>query len=527
MTSSVAGEKFILAVDLGTSGPKVGLVATGGRIIAHEFEPCRLLLLPGGGAEQDPDDWWRSICVATHRLLEKRPVPIEDIIAVNCTAQWAGTVAVDRDGQSLMNAIIWLDTRGAPYTQQLVGGRIALQGYDPWKLLQWIRLAGMPPARSGKDPAGHILFVRHERPEVYRDTYKFLEPLDYLNFRLTGLFASASETMGTHFSTDNRHITNIHYDEGLIRLSQMPRDKLPDLRPTASVLGPLSPAAAADLGLSPATQVVVGTPDLHSAAIGSGAVAHFAPHLYLGTSAWVLCHVPFKKTDPLHGMGALPAGIPGRYLAGSVQETGGACLNFLRDTFLQNGDGSNGYAGLNQLAEKAPAGSGGVMFTPWLYGERAPVDDSTVRGGFHNLSLTTSREDMVRSVFEGVALNTRWGFMYTERFVGRRLDQVRVIGGGASSAIWCQILADVLGRTLHQVEEPSLCNVRGAALQAAASLGYIAFDDIATRTPVARTFAPDPANRDLYDRLFSEFVHLYHQNRAIYARLNGRREGQP
>lgn len=527
MTSTLASDKFILAVDLGTSGPKVGLLTTGGRIVAHDFEPCRLLLLPGGGAEQDPEDWWRAICMAAHRILANRLVPIEDIVAVNCTAQWAGTVAVDRDGRPLMNAIIWLDTRGAPYSQRLVGGRIAVQGYDLVKVAQWIRVSGTPPARSGKDPAGHILFLRYERPDIYRDAYMFLEPLDYLNYRLTGCFASAAETIGMHFATDNRHIGNIHYDVGLIRLSQMPREKLPQLRPTASVLGPLSGAAAVDLGLGPATQVVIGTPDLHSAAIGSGAVAPFAPHLYLGTSAWVLCHVPFKKTDPLHGLAALPAGIPGRYLAGSVQETGGACLNFLRDTLLPNCDGADGYAGLNQLAETAPPGSRGVMFTPWLYGERAPVDDSTVRGGFHNLSLSTTREDMVRAVFEGVALNTRWGFSYTERFIGRRLDNIRAVGGGARSAVWCQIFADVFDRTIDQVDEPALCNVRGAALQAAAGLGYLAFDDIAERTPVARTFAPDPANRRLYDELFAEFVHLYHQNRAIYARLNRRREGQP
>ncbi len=301
----------------------------------------------------------------------------------------------------------------------------------------------------------------------------------------------------------------------------MPREKLPDLRPTASVLGPLSKQAAAELGLSPNAQVVMGTPDLHSAAIGSGAVADFAPHLYVGTSSWVLCHVPFKKTDPLHNIGALPSGVPGRYLAGSVQETGGACLTFLRDVFCESAGQADGYAMLDQWAEEAPAGSRGVLFTPWLFGERAPVDDSTVRGGFHNLALSSNRKDMVRAVFEGVALNTRWGFEYAEKFAGRRLDQIHAIGGGMRAAVWCQIFADILNRTILQMEDPQLCNLRGAALQAIAGLGLTSWNELGSRTPVAATFKPNPANRKVYDELFREFLHLYRQNRAIYARLNG------
>lgn len=527
MASTVVGEKIILAIDLGTSGPKVGLVSTSGRVLAHEFEPVQLLLLPGGGAEQNPHDWWRAITSASQRLLAAHPVPIADIAGVNCTAQWAGTVPVGRDGRPLMNAVIWLDTRGGPYTRELVGGRVTVQGYDPIKAAEWIRLFGGPPVCSGKDPAGHILFNRHERPDVYRETYKFLEPLDYLNLRLTGLFASSYETIAQHFSTDNRDINAIHYDDRLIKMSEMPREKLPDLRPTASLLGSLTAEAAADLGLSPGVPVVTGTPDLHSAAIGSGAVADFAPHLYVGTSSWLLCHVPFKKTDPLHNIGSLPAGIPGRYLGGCVQETGGACLTFLAGVlFGEDQAPGNRYARLDELAERAPAGSKGVIFTPWLFGERAPFDDSTVRGGFHNLSLSTDQTDMVRAVFEGVALNTRWGLDHAEHFVGRRLDEIRAIGGGARSAIWCQIFADVLDRTVLQMEEPQLCNVRGAALQAIAALGHSTFEGIAERAPVAASFTPELANRRIYAEIYAEFGHLFHQNRSIYARLNGRKTPQ-
>ncbi len=160
MVSPDGGQGFILAIDLGTSGPKVGLFSSSGRILAHEFEPVELLLIPPGGAEQRPDDWWRAICCATQRLLAKQPVPVEDIIGVNCTAQWAGTVPVNREGRALMNAVIWMDTRSRPYSRRLVGGRVNVQGYDPVKAARWIRVFGGPPVTSGKDPVGHILFIR-------------------------------------------------------------------------------------------------------------------------------------------------------------------------------------------------------------------------------------------------------------------------------------------------------------------------------------------------------------------------------
>ena len=178
--------KYILAIDLGTSGPKVALASTQGEIVGYEFEPTRVILLPNGGAEQNPDDWWDAIKKAAARLLAKRLVAIDDIVAISCTTQWSGTVAVDRAGKHLMNAIIWMDARGAPYVQQITRGLIQVQGFGIAKLLTWLRLTGGIPTHSGKDPIAHILYIKNELPEIYRATVKFLEPKDYLNLRLTG-----------------------------------------------------------------------------------------------------------------------------------------------------------------------------------------------------------------------------------------------------------------------------------------------------------------------------------------------------
>ena len=172
------------------------------------------------------------------------------------------------------------------------------------------------------------------------------------------------------------------------------------------------------------------------------------------------------------------------------------------------------------MAQLARPGSGGVIFTPWLYGERTPVEDRFVRGGFHNLSLSASRDDLVRAVFEGVALNTRWLLQTVERFTRHRLEPIRFIGGGARSEVWSQIFADVLGRAIEQVADPVNANARGAGLLAAVALGDLTFDQVPARVRVSRTYRPDPALKELYDNLFREFVGLYRRNHRAFARLN-------
>jgi xylulokinase len=270
---------------------------------------------------------------------------------------------------------------------------------------------------------------------------------------------------------------------------------------------------------------VTGAPDIMASAIGAGTVADFDAHLYLGTSSWLVCHVPFRKTDLLHNLASIPSAIPGRYLLANEQESAGVCLTELgRILFPEEGaPPGDPYAAMLALAADVPAGSDGLIFTPWLNGERSPVDDGTVRGGFFNQSLGVTRGHLVRAVLEGVACNSRWLLGYVERFVGRRLEAVTAVGGGARSELWCQVHADVLGRVVRQAADPVLASARGAALQASVALGHLGWDEVAATVPIARSFEPDPARRRVYDTLFPEFVNLYRSTRKIHARLNGRR----
>ncbi|HLF73287.1 MAG TPA: FGGY family carbohydrate kinase, partial [Anaerolineales bacterium] len=329
-----SGEKFILAIDLGTSGPKVALFSTRGQLVDSEFEAISLALLPDGGAEQSPTEWWQAIDKAAKRLLAKGLAPGENIVGIAITGQWSGTVPVDEDGNVLANAVIWMDSRGARYISRIVDGGLKVQGYGLGKLLKWIRLTGGVPGNAGKDPIAHILYLKYSRPEIYRRAHKFLEPVDYLGLRLTGCLAASFDSITLHWLTDNRDVANVMYADDLIRLAAIDRGKLPDLKRPNEALGRLRPEIAREWGLREDVRVVMGSPDIHSAAVGSGAVRDYETHLYIGTSSWLTCHVPFKRTDLLHNLAALPSAIPGRYLLTNEQECAGVCLQFLRDNLL-------------------------------------------------------------------------------------------------------------------------------------------------------------------------------------------------
>jgi len=523
----VTDSPLILAIDLGTSGPKVALVTPTGQVLGGETAPTQLYLSKGGGAEQDPEDWWQAIVTATEQLHARGLADPSRVVALGVTSQWAGTVPVDAEGKALGRAIIWMDSRGARYIDEIVGGLVKIEGYAAQKLWTWLRRTGGAPSLVGKEPLSHILFLQHERPEQYRAAAKLLEPKDYLVQRLTGRAIATYDSIALHWVTDNRDIDRIDYDPALLKLAKLPREKLPELCHATDIVGTLKPEIAKQLGLPEDVKVVGGTPDVQSAAVGSGAVRDRQAHVYLGTSSWLTCHVSFKKTDLGNNMASLPSALPGRYFVANEQETAGACLTWLRDNVLHPDDAlgtgpapDDFFQRLDAAAAESRPGAGGVIFTPWLYGERCPIADHTVRAAFINLSLTTTRADMLRAVLEGVAFNSRWLLGALERFVGERVEPIRVIGGGARSALWCQIYADVLDREIEQVEDALQCNARGAALVASVGLGLIGVDEIPAHVGVSARFSPRAEYRRTYDRLFEEYRNLYRATRAIYRRLH-------
>jgi xylulokinase len=515
--------EHILTIDLGTSGPKVAYFTVGGGYVAGEFEPVELVLEPPDGVEQRPSDWWRAIELGSQRLAAANAVDAASIIAVSVTSQWSGTVAVDAEGVPLMNAIIWMDSRGARATRRVTRGRINVSGYDPRKLKRWISLTGGVPSHSGKDPISHILWIEAERSEVARATHMYLEPKDWVNQRLTGRMVATYDSIAMHWLTDNRDPHRIDYSPALLRTAGIERSKLPDLIAATDILGPLLPDVAKVLGVPAGIPVIGGTPDVQSAAIGSGAVRDGEGHLYVGTSSWISGHVPEKKTDITRGIASLPSPLPGQYFIADEQETAGECLNFLRDALLWPRDAlgtpsapDDAYARIDALAASSPPGANGVLFFPWLVGERTPVDDHHLRAAWANLSLSTSRADLVRAVLEGVALNTRWLLGSVEKFRSGPFPWLNFIGGGANSPLWSQIFADVLGREIRAVVDPIRANARGAALLASFALGRLDLEGIATSVPVAATYLPNPALRSVYDDAYGAYRSFHKQTKGWY-----------
>jgi xylulokinase len=523
----MAHEKLILAVDLGTSGMKVALITIGGRVLGWEYEPVRLILTLDSGAEQSPEEWWQAFLSAAGRLLSREPGAASDVIAVCCSTQGEGTVAVDRAGNALGNAILWMDMRGAAYLRKQLGGWFNVDGADILKILRFVRLTGGMPSTTGKDPAAHMLFLRDAKPEVYVATYKFLNVLDYMNLRLTGKFVATFDSILTSWVTDNRDPDAIRYDESLISTLGLDRDKLPEIVACTNVIGDLRGEVATTLGLSSNVKVVAGAIDNTAAAVGAGAVEDYVPHLYIGTSSWIAAHVPFKKTDIASSLASIPCAVPGRYLLTALQATAGGNLTFLRDNILyhkdellQEADVPDIFKVLDQIADRVPAGANGVLYTPWIWGERAPVDDRTLRAGLYNLSLTNTREDIIRAFLEGIAFNTRWLLRPVEKFLGQKVTSIHLAGGGAQSDVWGQIFADVLNLEIKQVADPIYANARGAAWIAAVGLGEFTFSDIPRLVQFKRTYHPNAHNRDMYDEKFEIFQTIYQQMKRVYRRLN-------
>ncbi|MDD2765542.1 MAG: FGGY-family carbohydrate kinase [Opitutaceae bacterium] len=523
----MSSETVVLAVDLGTSGVKAALVTVQGRVLGWKFEPVNLLITPDGGAEQSPEEWWQAFLSASRRLLAQNLVPAGAIRAVCCSTQGEGTVPVDKDGNALMNCILWMDMRAAPYLRARFRGWPRVLGAGWLQTLRWIRLTGGMPSMSGKDPAGHMLLIREKFPEVYARTYKFLNVLDYMNLRLTGRFAATHDSILTSWVTDNRDPDQIHYDRGLVRVSGIEADKFPEIVRCTTVLGGLKAGVAATLGLTTEVQVVAGSIDNTAAAIGAGAVEDFMTHLYIGTSSWMAAHVPFKKTDVFASLASVPCALPQRYLLTALQATAGGNLAFLRDNILYHKDEllreenvPDVFKILDQIAARVPAGSNGVIYTPWLWGERAPVENRTLRAGLYNLSLHNTRADIIRAFLEGVALNTRWLVAPFEKFMGRTMAPINLVGGGGNSDVWCQIFADVLNVEIRQVRDPIQANARGAAWIAAVGLGAIAFSDVPRLVEFKSRYAPQAENRARYDDRFAVFTQIYRQMKSVYRRLN-------
>ncbi|MGA7835753.1 MAG: FGGY-family carbohydrate kinase [Acidimicrobiales bacterium] len=500
--------ELCLSIDLGSGGPKVALVSLDGDVLRHEVRHVVTQFGEDGAATQDAEQWWSMIMESAKRVLAADEGSASRVRAVAVTGMYACTVPVDAEGRATAPCLTWLDTRGGRYARTALGG--SFQGYNARKVLPFIRKTGGAPSTAGDDPVGQVLYLMREYPDVVARSRWFMEPIDFLTMRFSGVATATHASRLAWWLTDNRHLDRYSYDERLVASVGLDVSKLPPLVPFGSVVGPVTLDVASALGISRDALVITGVPDLHAAAIGSGAVELYDTHLALSTTSWISCPVAKKKTDVSHSIASIPGLTNDSYAIINSQNTGARALEWLRDVLVSAGERSS-FDEMTTLAASSPPGARGVLFTPWLAGERSPMDNKKIRAGFTNLAVTTTTSDLVRAVMEGVAANSAWLFRYVEKFAGRSLSPLRLLGGGAQSTLWCQLYADVLDRDVEQVPEPLVAQLRGAALLASIALERRQLGDVAG-LKTGTLFQPS-GDAAFYRERSDELVALYRRDR--------------
>jgi xylulokinase len=485
----------VLAIDLGTGGPKVALVAADGTTVAWSSRPVRTRLIDGGGAEQDPEEMWSAIVAATRATLAAAQ-PLPPIVAVAVTSQYMSTIPVAANGMPTGPCVLWMDNRGTEHNRTLLNE-------DSFALFS--ERHGLIPLPSGNDNIAHVHVLKTLYPDAYAAAVAFVEPMDYVIARLTGRVCATQSTMYGQLVCDNRVWGITDYDPDLVAATGLDPDKLAILAPMNGIVGEVTPAAAAALGIRAGIPVPTGTIDSITSAIGSGALDSTDGSIIIGTTSVLVSHISEHRSDLFAGLLAVPSPLVGKYYVMAENGVGGRALEWASRLF---GYGDDFGAVLADAAQVA-AGSDGVQFMPWLLGSVAPQPDDEVRAAFTGLGLGHDRRHMVRAVMEGVAANLAWLRPAVEAFVGGDFAFVRFGGGGAQSDLWAHILADAIDRPVHQLAEPRTTNARGAAFLAFATLGMLAIDDVPSLLTVRAIRDPEPAAREVMAGVVRNLVAIH------------------
>lgn len=529
-------DKALLTYDLGTRATKAVLISNECEFIDSAVEEYETIFPQPGYAEHDPNDWWRTLVSATQTLLNKTSISPNSIASLTFSSQMQGLLPVDENGTPLMNCMIWLDARGAEFLKK-VWPWPRVMGYSPYRLFRkFLRITGGAPGLAGKDQIPKILWLKDKQPEIYEKTFKFLDVKDFVLFKLTGQMATTTDMAYVWWLMDTRKDKEgkprNKWSETICKMYKIDIEKLPEIRKPAEIIGTLTEEASSALGLLRTTQVVCGAGDVTTAALGSGSVSDGELHCQIGTSGWVAGHVSERKVDINHYTGCVGSAIPDKfYLVFGHQEIAGGALDWTKNNILyfkeelREKEKKEIYEIFDDLVADCEPGAkskGGtfLMFMPWLFGERCPLDDDHVRGGLINLSLDHDRRHLLRAVFEGVALNAKWALETVENLYSP-VNSLSIIGGGAKSDVWCQIYADVMNRTIRRLKEPQEAGALGAAIIAKMALGEIKdINEVKKYIQYDKEFIPNSKNRELYDRLFGEFKKLYNQNKKWFKRMN-------
>jgi xylulokinase len=483
---------YLLGIDVSTTGVKALLVAADGQVVGSANTEQPLYTPHPLWSEQDPADWWNGAMRSVRQVLADTGVDGSQVAAVGLTGQMHGLTLLDKHGQVLRPAILWNDGRTAEQCDEM---RTRL-GKD-----RMVAITGNDALTGFTAPK--ILWVREHEPEVYGRVAHILLPKDYVRYRLTGGFAVDCADGAGMILMDIKQRT---WSGEVLEALQIPAEWLPQVFEGPQITGTITAEAAQLTGLKAGTPVVGGGGDQAAGAVGVGAVQPGVVSLALGTSGVVFASTSAPFIEPQGRLHAFCHAVPGRWHLMGVMLSAAGSLRWYRDTFHPGQD----YDSLLAPAADIPSGCEGLLFLPYLTGERTPYPDPLARGAFVGLTIRHNQGHLVRAVLEGVAFGLRDSFELMKQAGQKEIRQVRVSGGGARSLLWRQILADVLGAELVTVNTTEGA-AYGSALLAGVGAGLWPDVDSACHATVRLTgsTAPQPAEMAAYEKYYALYRQLY------------------
>jgi len=492
---------YILSHDLGTTGNKATLFSDTGTVCASGFSPYPTHYPRAGWAEQDADDYWQAFCTATRDLLAASKVEPGEVGAVAFSAQMMAALPIGRDGFPLRRSIIWSDMRSSSQASQLeemVGGR------DVY------RITGhrLSPSYT----ATKAMWIRENEPEVFASTSVFLQAKDYVIFRLTGrAVTDYSDATGTNLFDVN----TMEWSEEILRAAGIGKEKFPEAVSGDTVAGGITAAAAGKCGLAEGTPVVVGGGDGACATYGSGITDSTEAYLCLGTSSWIATSVVGPVIDEEMRIGNFALFEKGKFMPAGSMNAGGGALKWFVDSVL-TGEEDTDYDDLIFKASQVAPGARGLLFLPYLMGERSPLWNHNARGTFMGLSMVHGRNEMIRAILEGVAYHIRSIY---DVFLDNGIDPeaLRILGGGARSEVWCSIIGEVLGKPISLLNVVDEATSVGAAMAGGVGIGlFSSFRDAAAAIKKTKEIEPEKKNTATYDRYYPIFRKTYERLKDVY-----------
>lgn len=501
-------KQYLLGIDIGTSACKIAVFNENGQVAASGSGDYPVYYPKTGWAEQNPDEWWTAVCKAVRETLEKGKVGSEEIAGIGIDGQSWSAIPMDKEGNVLVNTPIWMDTRAADICRE-VGARI---GED-----NIFEVCGNPFSPSYTTPK--ILWYKKHLPEVYGRIYKVLQSNSYIVYRLTGKFTQELSQGYGHHCFDMRKGV---WDFTMCKELGVEPGMLPDIVPCHQVVGEVTEKAAAESGLMAGTPVVAGALDAACGTLGAGVVHPGETQEQGGQAGGMSICMDTYKADPRLILSY--HAVAGQWILQGGTVGGGGVMRWLEKEFADyeriKGKelGVSSLELFNEIAEKVAPGSDGMVFLPYMSGERSPIWDPDAKGVFYGLDFSKTKGHFVRAAMEGVALSLRHNIEVAKE-AGASAKELRAMGGSANSLLWTQIKADVTGKKII-VPSSDTATTLGAVILAGVGIGmYKSFEEAVKKTVVIkREHEPDQGNKEVYDENYEVYLQLYENLKAVMGR---------